>query len=521
MNTLDFLEIASSIVPERAALIETDGGERAYSYSELRARVMRLAGALEGLGARPGDRVALLDVNSSAHVEAYFACAALDAIYVPINFRARAFEVAGMFASVGPKFVIASSRYTQVVDEALRHSGVTAIRVAIGAPGAEGSWIDYAQAMAAAAPFDRTPAGGDDAPTMIMFTSGTSSRPKGVTLTHSSFCSYVLENVEPADPSSEERVIITVPLYHIAGVQVLMAGVYGGRSHVVQAQFEPRAWMQLVERHAVARAMLVPTMLRALVEHPEFVQHDLSSLRLITYGAAAMPVEVLEKAIELFPGARFINAFGQTESAATITMLGPEDHVLRGEPAVVEKKRQRLRSIGKPLADVEVRIVDASGVEVAQGATGEIVARGQRMMKGYWGSPESTRAALHDGWLHTGDLGYRDEEGYIFLAGRAREFIKRGGEIISPEEVEEVLSTHPAVLEAAVIGIPDRAWGEVVHAVVALRPSAAAEAGELIEHCRQRIASFKKPEHVHFVDRLPRTQLGKIMRAELRGRFSA
>lgn len=520
MNTFDFLEIASSIVPERVALIESEAGERATTYSELRARVMRLAGALEKLGAKAGDRVSILDVNSSAHIEAYFACAALDAIFVPINFRARALEVAGMFQSVGPKFVIASSRYMRVVDEALSHNGAAAVRMAVGTPGV-GGWIDYADAVAEAAPMDRSPAGGDDAPTMIMFTSGTSSRPKGVTLTHASFCSYVLENVEPADPSSEERVILTVPLYHIAGVQVLMAGVYGGRSHVIQAQFEPQAWMRLVERHAVSRAMLVPTMLRALVEHPEFAQHDLSSLKLITYGAAAMPVDVLERAIELFPTARFINAFGQTESAATITMLGPEDHVLRGEPEVVKKKRQRLRSIGKPLADVEIRIVDASGAEVAQGATGEIVARGERMMKGYWGSPESTHAALQGGWLHTGDLGYRDEDGYIFLAGRAREFIKRGGEIISPEEVEEVLSAHPAVLEAAVIGVPDRAWGEVVHAVVALRPGTDAEAGELIEHCRQRIASFKKPEHVHFVERLPRTQLGKIMRAELRGRFSA
>ena len=519
MNTLDLLEIASSIVPDRIALLESSGDQRQATYSELRMRVGRLASAMEGLGVKRGDRVALLDVNSPAHVETYFACAAIDAIFVPVNFRARPRELAGMLASVEPALVVASPRYVDVVDEAVRQVRPGAIRMSTGPTGAQG-WVDYETKLAARDPMDRPPDGGDESPTMVMFTSGTSARPRGVTLTHSSFCSYVLGNVTPAEPTSEERVAITVPLYHIAGVQVLMAGVYGGRVHVLQPQFEPAAWMQLVEHHRISRAMLVPTMMRAVVEHPDFDRYDLSSLRFITYGAAAMPVDVLEKAIERFPNASFINAFGQTESAATITMLGPEDHHLRGDPVEVEKKRRRLRSIGKPLPDVEVRIVGESGNDVAPGETGEIVARGARMMKGYWGSPDATRTVLQGGWLHTGDLGYQDGDGYIFLAGRAREFIKRGGEIISPEEVEEVLSSHPAVLEAAVIGVPDRAWGEVVHAVVALRPGAAVAAAELIEHCRRSIASFKKPERVHFVDQLPRTQLGKIMRSELRDRFA-
>jgi acyl-CoA synthetase (AMP-forming)/AMP-acid ligase II len=356
---------------------------------------------------------------------------------------------------------------------------------------------------------------------MIIYPSGARPRPKGVVLTHASFSSYVVENVTPADPDpgSEERVILTVPLYHIAGLQALMAAVYGGRTVVVQPQFEPEGWLKLVQDERVTRAMLVPTMLRALIDHPSFGDFDLSSLRVITYGAAAMPGDVLERAIAAFPQAQLINAFGQTESAATITMLGPDDHVLAGTPGEIEKKRRRLRSIGRPLPDVEVRVVDEQGEALPPGVTGEIVARGARLMKGYWERPEATAEALRGGWLHTGDLGYRDEDGYIFLKGRAREIIKRGGEMISPEEVEEVIERHPAVVEAAVIGVPDTEWGEVVEAVVVVRRDARVTEGELIEHCRRQIASFKKPEAVHFMPALPRNQLGKVLRGQLRDRF--
>ena len=216
-----------------------------------------------------------------------------------------------------------------------------------------------------------------------------------------------------------------------------------------------------------------------------------------------MPQDVIRRAIESMPDVQFINAFGQTESAATIAMLGPDDHLLRGTPEQVEKKLQRLSSIGRPLDDVEVILVDEGGTQVVQGEVGEIVARGPR--KG--------------GWLHTGDLGYQDEDGYIFLAGRAKDFIKRGGEMVSPEEVERVLTSHPSVEEAAIIGIPDDYWGERVRAVVVPGTSSVDEM-ELIEYCRQRLSSFKRPESVVFVDELPRNPLGKVLKMELRQQFS-
>ena len=335
-------------------------------------------------------------------------------------------------------------------------------------------------------------------------------------LTHNSFSSYVLSHVTPADPESDERNILTVPLYHIAGMQAMISAIYGGRTLIIQRQFDAKSWMELVEQESVDRAMMVPTMLKMLMDHEDFHEHDMDSLRVITYGAAPMPVEVVRRAIVEFPNAQFINAFGQTETAATITMLPPEDHVLKGPPEEVERKLKRLSSIGKPLDDVDVRIVDEDGVDSTIGEVGEIVARGERLMRGYWGQDSATAETIRDGWLYTGDLGYWDEDGYIFLAGRSKDFIKRGGEMISPEEVEKVLHSHPDIEEAAIIGIPDVDWGERVRAVVVSKPGHEVEEDDVIEYCRQRLASFKKPESVVVIAELPRSPMGKVLKRILK-----
>ena len=262
------------------------------------------------------------------------------------------------------------------------------------------------------------------------------------------------------DLEVEEKNILTVPMYHIAGIQAVMAAVYGGRTLVLQRQFDPEEWMQLVQQHAVDRAMMVPTMIKQLMDHEKFEEYNLTSLQVITYGAAPMPLEVIKRAIERFPGTHFINAFGQTESAATITMLGPEDHIIEGTEEEKEVKLKRLGSIGKPLPDVEVRIMDENASLLPPGEVGEIVARGERIMKGYWKQEDATSATIdREGWLHTGDLGYADEAGYIFLAGRAKDIIKRGGEMISPEELENIILAHPKIEDVAIIGVPDQEWG--------------------------------------------------------------
>ena len=514
MNTTDFLMIASAIVPDRVAM-HFDGEE--ITFADVQERVNRLANGMADRGVGAGDRVAVMQVNCPEVIEAYFAIAQLDAIYVPINFRAKSEELEQMLKVAQPSLLLIGERYLPLLDNG--GSGISTEQVVVLDGEAPPSAMTYQDLIADAIPDQLHFAeAGDDDTTVIMFTAGTTGVPKGVMLTHDGFSSYLLATVNPADPDIEETNLLTVPLYHIAGLQAALAAVYGGRTLVVMRQFEPLEWMTLVQRYRVSRAMLVPTMLKHVMDHPRFEEFDLSSLEVMTYGAAPMPMEVIREAIRRFPGARFINAFGQTETASTITMLPPEDHVLEGRPEEIETKLRRLTSIGKPLEDVEVRIVDEDGNPVKAGEVGEIVARGTRMMRGYWQQEAATREAIRSGWIYTGDLGYQDEDSYIYLSGRAKDFIKRGGEMVSPEEVEQVLMAHPQVEDAAVIGVPDVEWGEEVRAVVVRREDSVGEE-DLIQYCQQKLASYKRPRSVVFVDELPRNVMGKVLKRELREQY--
>ncbi|MBI4199487.1 MAG: long-chain-fatty-acid--CoA ligase [Chloroflexi bacterium] len=514
MHTSELLSLTAAIVPDRTATI-FEAQKR--TYAQVQGRANRLANALAHLGIGRGDRVAALHVNCPEHIELYFATARLDAVYVPLNFRVKSDELLYMLNDAGPKVVFVGPRYWELAESVRPRA--TGVRHWVALEQLHGSSPFYEALVAGSPDTERVPEAGDDDTTVLMYTAGTTGAPKGVMLTHNSFASYILANVTPADPETEERNILTVPLYHIAGLQAVMAAVYGGRTLVIQRQFEPVEWMKLVETERAHRAMMVPTMLKQLLDHPEFARHDLSSLRVITYGAAPMPVEVIKEAIRRLPHVQFINAFGQTETASTITMLPPEDHRLTGSPEEIARKLKRLSSIGKPLADVEVRIVDEEGRDVSLGQVGEIVARGPRLMKGYWGKEQATQETIRGGWLYTGDLGYFDEDGYIYLAGRAKDVIKRGGEMVSPEEVEQALQSHPAVEEAAVIGVPDAQWGERVRAIVVVKRGQRLKEEELIEYCRQRLASYKKPESVVFVKEVPRNPLGKVLKRVLREEY--
>ena len=513
MNTSEFLMIAGAIVPDRVAIHFDDS---TITYAELQERVNALANAMASRGIGSGDRVAVMQVNTPQNIELYFAAAQLDAIYVPINFRAKSEELSQMLEIVQPSMLFIGERYLSLASDS---AGLSPERVVVLDGEATGGCTAY-QDLVANAVTDQLnfPEAGDDDTTVIMFTSGTTSVPKGVMLTHDSFASYLLATVMPADPDEEETNLLTVPLYHIAGLQAALAAVYGGRTLVVMRQFDSVDWMESVQNHRANRAMLVPTMLKQLMDHPRFDEFDLSSLDVITYGAAPMPVDVIRQAIRKFPTARFINAFGQTETASTITMLPPEDHVLEGSDDEVEKKLKRLTSIGKPLDDVEVQIVDEDGEPVPVGEVGEIVARGSRMMRGYWQQEEATRDSLRSGWVYTGDLGYWDEDDYIYLAGRAKDFIKRGGEMVSPEEVEQALMSHPHVDDAAVIGVADLEWGEEVRAVV-VRGGGEVTEDELIQYCHERLAGYKRPRSVVFIDELPRNVMGKVIKRDLREQY--
>ena len=340
MNFTDFLTISSAIVPDRPATV-FEG--RRQTYAELQANVNRLANAMSDLGVQAGDRIAMLQVNCPEHIEVAFASAKLDAVFVPLNFRSRPDELRYMINDCGPKALFVGGRYTGTV--ASLGDDIPSVKHCVVLEGGADGWLDYGKVLAEAPDDERFPEADSHDVCVIMYTAGTTGFPKGVMLTHDSFSSYILSAVTPADPDIEERNILTVPLYHIAGVQALMSAVYGGRTLIVQRQFEPAEWMRLVELERADRAMMVPTMLKMLMDHEDFGRRDLSSLRVITYGAAPMPFDTIRRAVEAFPGAQFINAFGQTETAATITMLPPDDHVLSGSEEEIATKLKRLTSI--------------------------------------------------------------------------------------------------------------------------------------------------------------------------------
>jgi acyl-CoA synthetase (AMP-forming)/AMP-acid ligase II len=516
MNTLDFISIASAICPDRDCMVFE--GKR-YTFSQINERSNRLANSLAGLGIKKGDMAAILQVNCNQFLEVYFALAKLGAILVPLNFRSKDNELTYMLNNCGAVAIFMGDRYVKMVDT--MRPDLTSVKHYVSIEKKEKNMHYYEDLISSGSPDDVVTDISDDDVTLLMYTAGTTGRPKGVPMTHNSYGVYVLDNVEPASPDIKEKNILTVPLYHVAGFQALLAAVYGGRTVIMMRQFEVNEWMDLVQKEKVNRAMLVPTMLKRVVDLPDFSKYDLSSLKVITYGAAPMPFEVIKKAIEMLPNVRFINAFGQTETSSTITTLGPEDHIISGTPEEKAKKLKRLEmSIGRPMPDVKMKVVDEEGKEVPNGEIGEFVAKGPRIMKGYFKDAEKTaKAFTKDGWLRTSDKGYRDEDGYFYLAGRADDMIIRAGENISPEELENVLYSYPKIEEVAVIGIPDPEWGQEPKAIVVLKKGESATAEDIMEYCRKNLASFKRPRYVEFIDELPRNQMGKVLKKVLREKY--
>jgi acyl-CoA synthetase (AMP-forming)/AMP-acid ligase II len=517
MNTANFLSIPGMMFADQEIIVFE--GTR-LTYGEVLERVRRLASSLRELGIKPGDRVAALQTNCHQFIEAYYATATLGATFVPLNYRAKPPEIEYMVTAADVKALFVGERYSELIRQLQPKFSSVQHYIAIDAPQPE--MLSYETLVAQGSPDIEDAEVDESDVSILMYTSGTTSLPKGVMLTYGDFTNYVVGTVEMADGTPRGISLLCAPLYHIAGTANIMTALWAGRKLVVLRQFEPRAWLAAVQDEKVTHAFVVPTMLKQLIDHPEFARFDLSSLENLSYGGAPMPFPVIRRAIELFPKTTgFVNAFGQTETTSTLTVLGPEDHRLDGPPETVERNLKRLTSVGKPLPDVEVRVLDDDNHELPVNEIGEVVIRTPRVMKGYAGQESATAALLDaEGWLHTRDMGYIDEDGYIYLVGRKDDIIIRGGENIAPAEIEAVLHAHPAVDEAAVIGVPDEQWGQRIAAFVALRPGQTATAEELAEFCRQRLASFKKPEEIRFVDALPKNPLGKILKKELRAQFA-
>ena len=514
MNTVSFISIPGSIVPDQEILVF---GERRHTYADLNDLVGRLSSAFKAAGLKPRDVVAALDTNSDNYIAGYYAAAKAGLTWLPLNYRAKEPELEYMINTAGAKLLMAGDRYLELI-ERLAPKLKTA-KIAAWGQGKSGM-PRVSDMISKAEPDDGEYEVEDEDVSVLMYTSGTTSLPKGVMLRFRDFAAYVTANVEMADGSDRGVALVCVPFYHIAGTTAMMTNMWTGRRMIVMPQFDPKAWLQLVERERVTHAFVVPTMMKQLLDEPAFAKTDLSSLTNLAYGGAAMPIQTIRRAIEAFPkNVGFVNAYGQTETTSSLTVLGPDDHRIEGDAKTVELKLKRLNSIGRPLPDVEVAVRDDDGKLLPPGEVGEILIRTPRIMKGYAGREDDSR--LPEGWRATGDLGWVDDEGYVFFAGRKDDMIIRGGENIAPAEIEAVLMSHPAIDEAAVIGIPSVEWGQTVKAFVVKRPGQNVTAPEIVEFCRTRLASFKRPEAIEFIEALPKNPLGKILRKELRDKGDA
>ncbi|HYL60817.1 MAG TPA: AMP-binding protein [Candidatus Acidoferrales bacterium] len=510
MNTVNFVTIPSSIVPDQEILVF---GARRLTYAELNDQVARLCAVFKQLGLKQRDVVAVLDTNSDLYIQCYYAAAKAGLTFLPLNYRAKDAELEYMINTADAKALLVGDRYLDLIGRI--QSKLRLERILALGDGTAKSMTRVADLIAKAEPDDAEAEVEDEDISILMYTSGTTSLPKGVMLRFRDFAAYVTANVEMADGTDRGAALVCVPFYHIAGTTAYMTNIWTGRRMIVMPQFDAKSWIEIVQRERVTHAFVVPTMMKQIIDEPLFAKSDLSSLTNLAYGGAAMPVQVIRRAIEVFPKTvGFVNAYGQTETTSSLTVLGPDDHRIEGTAEEIELKLKRLNSIGKPLPDVEIKVRGEDGNFLATGEVGEIVIRTPRIMKGYAGREDDSR--LPDGWRATGDLGWLDEEGYVFFAGRKDDMIIRGGENIAPAEIEAVLMSHPAVDECAVIGVPSVEWGQTIKAFVVVRKGQQVSQADLAEFCRSRLASFKRPESIEFIDALPKNPLGKILRKDLR-----
>ena len=494
MNLMMLLEMASATFPERVAFTDSSDGS-SLTYEQLFNAAGSRAASLRSAGS---SRMAMLDVTSVATPLGLFASAWAGLPYVPINYRLTDPEIEALLARVTPAYLVTDAERRGRLD---KHAQVASTRA---------HFLDDAQHPEAAP--GEWPTEPEDI-AVLLFTSGTTGEPKAAVLRQKHLVSYILGSVEFASADESEAALVSVPPYHVAGIAAILSSVYAGRRVVQLPSFSAEAWIDVARRERITSAFLVPTMLARIVEALEGQRTaGIPTLASISYGGGRMPHAIVERAMTLFPDTDFTNAYGLTETSSTITVLGPAEHRAAASSADAAVRR-RLGSAGMPLPGIEIEIRDDEGRVLGPNERGEIYVRGEQVSGEYEGRGRVTDT---EGWFPTRDAGIMDEAGYLFLEGRADDVIVRGGENLSPGEIEDVLMEHPAVRDAAVVGVPDEQWGEGVAAAVVLKPGQAADVTALQDWVKTQMRSSRVPQRILFVGELPYNETGKLLRRVVR-----
>ena len=512
MNVGTLLTKTARTFPGKPAIVH---GPKKLTYDRFNARSNRLANALSHLGVRQGDKVALLQHNYPEMLESMFACFKAGYGAVPINWRLHPKEFSFIIDHSEAQAVILSPEFNETIVHIRER--IPNARHLITLSGAEGELLDYEDLISRGSDqFSDSEVHADDL-AWLFYTSGTTGMPKGAMLTHRNLLAMTMNFFADICPGfgPDDAILHAAPLSHGSGCFAL-PNVAKGATNIILASksFDPEQIFKSIQDYHVSNMFAAPTMIKLMVESPAADRYDHTSMKALNYGGAPMLVEDLKEAMTRL-GPCLVQLYGQAESPMTITYLPHRDHVLDGSP----EQMRRLASAGFPRTDVEVKIFDSVDRELPPGEMGEIVTRSDLVMKGYWRNPEATAEALRNGWLHTGDIGYMDEKGYLFIMDRSKDMIISGGENIYPREIEEVLIQHPAVREVAVIGVPDPKWGEAIKAVVSLAEGRSVAAEEFAAFCKDHLAGYKKPRSVDIVDDLPKNNYGKILKRELRTQY--
>jgi acyl-CoA synthetase (AMP-forming)/AMP-acid ligase II len=505
----ELTEHHAATIPDRVAIRV---GDDVWRWRDFHDRVLRAVAMLRALGVKPGDRVGWLALNHPDFVTLMCACFRLRAVLVAINARLVAREIAYILGDAGIDLMVSETGFLDLVEEARAATGLGTV-ILLDAP--RQGRPPLAELMLAHAPDADMPAISPDDVALQLYTSGTTGFPKGALLTHRQLLGTTEKGQLTGEAwgrwTADDVSLVAMPLFHIGGTGWALHAMEAGAAMVILPRPDVPGMVAAIQRERITRMFAVPAVLLAICDHLEVAPADLTSMAQLYYGASPIPLEVLRRSMRAFPNAGFIQCYGATETCGTVIHLPPQDH----DPA----GNARMRGCGKPFPGNEVKIIDGDGNTVPTGAVGEICIKSVSVMSGYHNKPDATAKAIVDGWYHTGDAGYLDADGYLYIHDRVKDMIVSGAENIYPAEVENALFEHPAVADCAVIGVPDDKWGEAVKAIVVKKRDVTP--AELIAFARERIAGYKVPKSVDFIDALPRNPSGKILKKDLREPFWA